>query len=103
MSAEGVIERVRDTNEGLRLELAPVFNPECGYDSGPGQPVVVVVGDRTFEPQVGMVLWGAGYCEIVRRCSLSGVVTDSQWYRRSSSSYLTEVGIDAYRSAIQEA
>ena len=57
MSIDAVVERIRHTDGGLRLELAPRVGSD-GQDSIPGTSVLTIYGERTFEPQVGMQIWG---------------------------------------------
>lgn len=61
MAIDAVIERVirRDwVGDGsLRLRLAPRVDAE-GQDTCSGRSVLNLLGARTVEPQVGMVVWG---------------------------------------------
>lgn len=58
MAIDAVIERIRPTEAGLRLELAPRVESD-GRDSISGTRVLTILGRRTFEPQVGMSIWGS--------------------------------------------
>lgn len=65
MAIDAVIERVRETDAGLRLELAPRTDAS-GQDSIPGRPALTILGERTFSPQVGQEIWGGSHsCLIV--------------------------------------
>lgn len=82
MSIDAVIERTRGSEAGLRLELAPRVDAE-GQDSNPGRSALTILGGRSFEPRVGMEIWGsAGWVEVIDRDPLSGIVRCQQEYDR---------------------
>jgi hypothetical protein len=91
MSIDAVIERVRHTEEGLRLELAPRVDAE-GQDSIAGQPALTIVGRREFtDPLVGMEFWGgSGTCILIERDALSGLVRSEREYQRVGYTRLRE-------------
>jgi hypothetical protein len=67
MAIDAVIERIRPRtpHDGLRLTLAPRVDRE-GKDTCPGRSVLNIVGERTFNPEVGMEVWGgADWVEVV--------------------------------------
>lgn len=58
MAIDAVIERIRHTEDGLRLELTPRVGTD-GQDTCPGRPALTIRGTRRFEPKVGDEIWGS--------------------------------------------